>query len=89
MSSEVIFNAFSEGKDFDIIKMKLDYFEDYVYFIDSMTDFAWSYKLPEKKDKIILEEKFTGVLGGGNVCSAELTLTENLKAGDRNGKYSK
>ncbi len=89
LSSELIFNSYSEGKSFDISKIYLDDFESYIYFIDSMTDFAWSYKLPEnKEDVVVLDDKFTGVLGGGNVCPVELTLTENLRSGDRDGKYS-
>ena len=88
-SSELIFDSYSESKRFDISKIYLDDFEDYVYFIDSMTDFAWSYELPkEEKDVVVLDDEFTGVLGGGNVCPANLTITENLRSGDRNGKYS-
>ena len=94
LSSTLIFNSYEYNKNFDISKIYLDYFEDYIYFIDGMTNYAWSYKIPDdlkpKNQKInYSKEKFTGKLGGGNVCPESLTLTENLKAGDRNGKYSR
>ncbi len=89
---ELIFDSYTYGKNFDIVKLKLDSYEDYLYFIDSNTNFAWSFKLPEEKKENLVKAEITTeqgqILGGGKLCPANQILHENLKAGDRNGKYS-
>lgn len=86
---EIVFDALLEEKNFDIIDLKIDDREKYLYWRNKPTDFAWSYELPvsnynfKTPVKKIVRETFSG-----EKCESNLILTQNLQPGDRDGKYS-
>lgn len=88
---EIIFNSYEYGNNFDIKDLKIDDFDKFLYFIDWNTQTPWIYRInkEDKKEEIEIEKKDTkNKLGGGKKCKAEMILHENLKPGDRDGKYS-
>ncbi len=100
LKSELIYSNRGNDPHFDMVNIALDATERYIYWIDKKTRFAWSWQIKEdlSDDLKELEElekqlneidKKTGKkLGAGKKCSTEQIITQNMQAGDRNGKYS-
>lgn len=89
LNNTLVLDSMAENKNFDIVNMKLDYYEDYIYFIDSMTGFAWLYNISDITHKNVTNsgDKYS-LLTSGKECPSNQILNENLRSGDRNGKYS-
>ncbi len=83
--SFLIYSQRSGDPKFDILDLNLDASENYLYWIDKRTNTAWSWQIYENL-KIGLVNNIT--LGGGQKCTQNQILTQNLRIGDRDGKYS-
>ncbi len=49
--SEIVFDSLLENKNFDVIDLKIDDRGKYLYWIDKVTDYAWSYDMDYREEE--------------------------------------
>jgi len=82
-SIEITFDSLIEEKRFDIVDLKIDDRERYLYWKDKITDFIWSYRLPYDNYKVSPRKTAPVKKFSGKKCVSSLILTQNLQPGDR------